>query len=155
MGSRSARPKLVAIASGGGHWVQLQRLTPAFESADVTYVTTRSDLRRDVGKCSFRTVPDANRWEKWKLIRCALAVGRVLLLERPDIVLTTGAAPGYLAVRFGKLLGARTIWIDSVANADELSMSGERAQKHADLCITQWPHLASSDGPYYYGSVFG
>ncbi len=38
----------------------------------------------------------------------------LLLKERPDIVITTGAAPGYFCLRLGKLLGARTIWIDSI-----------------------------------------
>ena len=30
------RPKILAIASGGGHWIQLLRLRPAFSGADVT-----------------------------------------------------------------------------------------------------------------------
>ena len=42
----------------------------------------------------------------------------LLLRHRPDVIVTTGAAPGYFALRFGKLLGARTIWIDSMANAE-------------------------------------
>ena len=155
MSPKSSRPRVVAVASGGGHWVQLQRLRPAFDRVDVTYITTRSDLRADVPDRPFRLVPEANRWQKWNLIRCAVAMSRALAVERPDIVVTTGAAPGYIAIRLGKLLGARTIWIDSVANADELSMSGRRALKRADVYITQWEHLAKSDGPLYYGSVFG
>ena len=33
------RPKLLAVSSGGGHWVQLLRIAPAFENCDVTFVT--------------------------------------------------------------------------------------------------------------------
>ena len=67
---------------------------------------------------------------------------RVVLKERPNVIVSTGAAPGYLAIRFGKLLRARTVWIDSVANVEELSLSGKMASTTADLCLTQWPHLA-------------
>lgn len=155
MSVKAPVPKVVAVASGGGHWVQLLRLRPAFDQADVTFVTTRADLRDDVPDCPFRLVPEANRWQKWDLIRCAFAMGRSLIAVRPDVIVTTGAAPGYLAIRLGKLLGARTIWVDSVANAEELSMSGHRALRHADVCITQWEHLAEAGGARYHGSVFG
>jgi hypothetical protein len=68
------------------------------------------------------------------------------------VVISTGAAPGYLAIRFARLLKARTLWIDSVANVEELSMSGRMASQAADLCLTQWPHLA--DGRIrYLGAV--
>jgi hypothetical protein len=68
-------------------------------------------------------------------------------------VISTGAAPGYFAVRIGKLFGARTIWVDSVANAEELSLSGKEAGRHVDLWLTQWPHLARPEGPHFKGNV--
>lgn len=57
----------------------------------------------------------------------------IVLLHRPDIVISTGAAPGFFALLFGKLLGARTIWIDSIANAEQLSVSGQKVKLFADL----------------------
>jgi hypothetical protein len=54
---------------------------------------------------------------------------------------------------FGKLLGARTIWIDSIANAEQLSVSGAKVKPFADLWLTQWPHLVTKDGPDYKGAV--
>ena len=45
-------------------------------------------------------------------------------LSRPDVIITTGAAPGAMALVFGKLVGARTIWIDGLASADKLLASG-------------------------------
>jgi hypothetical protein len=77
----------------------------------------------------------------------------LLIRVRPDVVVSTGAALGYFAVRFGRWFGARTIWVDSVANAEELSMSGQMAGRHADLWLTQWPHLAREQGPAFLGSV--
>lgn len=147
------RPKIVAISSGGGHWVQLLRLRPAFAGCDVTYVTVRKSYRSEVDGARFRTVPDSNRSEKFRLIWTALGVCWMLLRERPDVVVSTGAAPGYFAIVLGRWLGARTVWIDSIANVDTLSLSGERAGRHADLWLTQWPHLATASGPRCLGSV--
>lgn len=147
------RPKVLAISSGGGHWVQLMRLRPAFEGCDVTYATVQEGYRSDVGDADFRVVRNGNRWSKTDLVLSALGIIRLLLSVRPDVVITTGAAPGYFAVRFGKWLGSRVVWVDSVANAQELSMSGMKAGSFVDLWLTQWPHLAAEDGPCFMGSV--
>jgi len=148
------KTKVVALSSGGGHWVQLLRLRPAFADCAVTFVTVRPGYQSDVGSdARFRVIPDANRTNKIRLVFTAINVFWVLLRERPDVVISTGAAPGYFALRFGRLLGIRTIWVDSIANAQELSLSGKRAGKHADLWLTQWEHLAGKAGPFYKGNV--
>jgi UDP-N-acetylglucosamine:LPS N-acetylglucosamine transferase len=148
----SNQQRVLAVASSGGHWVQLRRLAPAFAGHDVAYLTTDPGHRSEVGAARFYAVRDANRWNKLAVLRCALQVLWVVLRERPTVVISTGAAPGYLALRCGRLLRARTVWIDSVANVEELSMSGRMASATADLCLTQWPHLAA--GPVrYLGAV--
>ena len=129
-------------------------------------MTTRPGYRDEVARDQqddpgappprFLVVPDANRWQKLRLLRQLLAVAWAVLRVRPHAVVTTGAAPGYFAVRLGRLLGARTIWVDSIANGDELSLSGRRAGGHADLWLTQWEHLAATGnkrGPKYRGAV--
>lgn len=154
--------RVMAVASAGGHWVQLMRLRPAWRGLEVTYVTTDPGLRqvpcddaRATGdpEPAFRLVTEANRWQKWRLVRQLLGLAVAMVKVRPDAVVTTGAAPGYFALRLGRLLGARTVWIDSLANADELSLSGQKARRHADLWLTQWEHLATLDGPKFLGSV--
>ena len=150
---KSRRTKVVAIASGGGHWVQLLRLRPAFVDSDVTFVTVLPGYRSDVGDAHFRVIPDANRSSKLRLAASALRILWMLLRERPDVVISTGAAPGYLALRLGKMLGAKTIWVDSVANAEVLSLSGQKVARYADLWLTQWQHLAQAQGPLFKGSV--
>jgi hypothetical protein len=148
------RIKLVAISSGGGHWVQLLRLRPAFVNCDVTFATVKAGYRSDVGpEARFRIIPDANRWNKLGLVRVLCSIAWLLWQERPDVVISTGAAPGYFAIRLGNLFGARTIWVDSVANVEELSLSGQKAGPHASLWLTQWAHLARENGPQYRGSV--
>ena len=145
--------KVVAICSGGGHWVQMMRLRPAFEGCRMTYVTVDPSCAADVPEARFRCVLDANRSGKLRLAWLACQVGWILLRERPNVVISTGAAPGYFGLRIGKLLGARTIWVDSIANVEQLSMSGRLAERCADLWLTQWPELASPQGPRYVGRV--
>ncbi len=145
--------KVLAVSSGGGHWIELMRIVPAFEGCRVTYVTVETSYRSQVEGARFRVVLDATRWNKVKLALMLLQMIWVLASERPDVVISTGAAPGYFAVRLGKMFGARTVWVDSMANIDELSSSGQRIGKHADLWLTQWEHLAEPNGPMYRGGV--
>lgn len=147
-------PSVLAISSGGGHWVQLLRASDAWNGCIVTYATVSEIYAQDLPAASrLAIVPDATRWSRWQMLKLAWTIGRLLVSLRPDVIVTTGAAPGYLAVRLGKLLGARTVWIDSIANVDAMSMSGSRVRRHADLWLTQWPHLAGPSGPQYLGSV--
>ncbi len=150
---RRRTKRVLATSSGGGHWVQLLRLSDAFAGCDVVYATVSAGYRQDVPDARFHVIPDATRWDKLKLVRLLLRLIWVLVRERPDVVVTTGAAPGYLAVVLGRVLGARTVWIDSIANVEEMSMSGQRARSHADLWLTQWPHLAVPGGPSFAGAV--
>ncbi len=151
---RTARsPKVLAIASGGGHWVQLMRLRPAFADAAVTFVTVRPSYQSDVPGEDFRVIPDATRWNKFKLLLMAAKIFWIVATVRPDVVVSTGAAPGYFAIRFGKWFRARTCWIDSIANAEELSLSGQQIRPHASLVLTQWPHVAEASGVEFAGGV--
>jgi UDP-N-acetylglucosamine:LPS N-acetylglucosamine transferase len=150
--ARSKR-KILAVASSGGHWTQLLRLRPAFAGHEVVFMTTQPDSRGDVAPDRFHCVPDANRNNKLRVLLLMLRTLLVVLRERPDVVISTGAAPGYFAVRFGRLLGARTLWLESIANVEELSLSTRMARPYADLLLTQWPHLARAEGPHYRGSV--
>lgn len=151
--SRRLRPKLLAVSSGGGHWIQLMRIKRAFEDCTVTFVTVHDSYRDQVADHKFYVVNDANRWDKMGLLRATRRLAWIIWTEKPDIVISTGAAPGYLALRLGRLAGARTIWLDSIANVEELSMSGSWIGHRADLWLTQWPHLARPEGPLYAGSV--
>jgi UDP-N-acetylglucosamine:LPS N-acetylglucosamine transferase len=91
----------------------------------------------------YYAVPDANRTEKIDLIKSCLSIAWVILYTRPRIIITTGAAPGLLGIFVGRLLGIKTIWLDSIANVEKLSLSGNIALKVADRVYTQWEHLST------------
>jgi len=161
------RVRVLAVASSGGHWIQLLRMRPAWQDFDVAYLTTeasyKDQLRDDRGGAGgkpprFYTVVAANRWQKFRLVRQLLKIVWVVLKERPTVICSTGAAPGYFAIRLGKLIGARAIWIDSIANAETMSMAGKKSAPHADVWLTQWENLEGAQEtahrtPEYWGAI--
>jgi UDP-N-acetylglucosamine:LPS N-acetylglucosamine transferase len=158
-----SRPqRVLAVASAGGHWIQLFRLRQAWDDCSVTYVSSDPGLRevveidarsRNQGRPGFCTIVEANRWQKIRLLRSLLQLAAILARVRPHVVITTGAAPGYFAIRLARLFGSRTVWLDSIANGEELSLSGRKAGRHVDLWLTQWEDLARPGGPHFRGSV--
>jgi len=145
--------KILAVASSGGHWIQLKRILPALGGHELAFVTVSQAYRSEVGDSRFYVVHDATIWNKVGLLILGFQMYRILRRERPDIVISTGAACGYFGLRFGRKFGARTIWVDSIANVEHLSLSGQKVGRYADLWLTQWPHLAQPGGPQYAGSV--
>lgn len=145
--------RILAVASGGGHWQQLMQLRPAFDGQKTTYITTNPAYAADVSGSELYVVTDANRSKPLKLLVSAWETFFRVMKVRPQVVISTGAAPGLFGIVFGRLVGAKTIWVDSIANAETVSLSGRIALRFADVVLTQWPHLAHADGPRHHGSI--
>jgi UDP-N-acetylglucosamine:LPS N-acetylglucosamine transferase len=146
--------RVLAIASAGGHWVQLRRLAPAFEGLDVAYVSVRPDCASDVPGRRFYVIINVTRWDRLKFLLLIVEAIRILLIERPRVVVTTGSAPGFVMIALARLLlRAKTVWIDSIANCERMSTSGRQAKRVADVWLTQWPQLKREGGPDYWGAV--
>lgn len=143
--------KILAVASAGGHWIQLLRLRPAFEGNEVRYVSTNEGLSETLNEKLY-IVMDSNEKEKLKLIRSFFQLFLVFITYRPDVVITTGAAPGLFSILWGRLFNCKTIWLDSIANAEELSKSGKLAKRFANTHLTQWEHI-SDQKTLYKGKV--
>ncbi|KAB0678869.1 glucuronosyltransferase [Aureimonas leprariae] len=144
--------KVMAVASGGGHWEQLQIICGALAGEDVLLVTTAQNLLQQIGKDGI-VVRDCNRNKPLQTLECVWQCLKLVLSVRPKAIISTGAAPGLICLAFGRLTGARTIWVDSFANVEKLSMSGKMARWCADVWLTQWEHLAAPSGPSYAGEV--
>lgn len=146
--------KILAISSGGGHWWQLNRISPAFEGLNVTYATVYPDYEEMVNGAPFYSFRDFSRFSKLKSLKSCIDLLHILYKVKPTVVITTGSAPALLALALSKLLfRSKTIWIDSVANIECLSTSGKLAKHVADVWLTQWEHLATDHGPKWKGSV--
>lgn len=148
----SARRRVLAIASGGGHFVQLLRLRPAWEGHDVTYATVHAASAIDVAPSRLLVFRDVSRADLWRLPVTLWDLVVILLRVRPQVIITTGALPPLLALALVRPFGIRTLWIDSIANSEVLSGSGGHAEKVASQVITQWPQLAEASVQHW-GSV--
>lgn len=145
--------RILALASAGGHWQQLMLMRPAFEGHDVHYVTTLDGLAEQFDALPASTVRDCHRDSPVAVLICTIQLIGCLRRHRPDVILSTGALPGLIALALGRLIRARTIWVDSVANCEEMSMSGRHARRVADLWLSQWAHVAQESGADYAGRV--
>lgn len=147
--------KILAVASIGGHWVQLLRIARPLEGRyEVVYMSTHPKCRSMVGACRFHATTDFSRWDAWRMLPASFGILWVLLRERPSAIVTTGAAPGLLAVVLGRMAGIKTVWVDSVANVRTMSACGKLARRIAGHVYTQWPDLATRRVRYA-GNVFG
>src|SRR5258707_3188905 len=88
LATHTARPKLLAVSSGGGHWIQLMRIKHAFEHCAVTFVTVHDSYRHQVAGHNFCVVNDANRWDKIALLKAARRLAWIVWTEKPDIVIS-------------------------------------------------------------------
>lgn len=145
--------RVLAIASGGGHWHELLRLRPALENSELHFIGIDSYWKSSVTPYPFHVIPDAHFDEPWRMIRTFFCLLCLFWKIRPQAVISTGAAPGGLAMLVGRMFRARTLWVDSAANCTVLSRSGRLAMRIAHKTLTQYPHLARPEGPLYRGSV--
>ena len=149
------KKKVIAVASIGGHWIQLQRIArPMEEKYEMVYVSNHPKCATMVKGQKFYQTADFSRSDAWKLIPSFFNAVKMIFREKPDAIITTGAAPGLVFLMAGKLLGRKTIWIDSIANAEHLSASGRIASMFASRTYTQWKDLAIGKIQYA-GNVFG
>ena len=147
--------KVFAVASIGGHWVQLLRIAKALEKEfDVVYMSTHEKCATMVEGRVYYSMNDFSRWDFYKMFPELLHSIYIICKEKPSIVITTGAAPGLVCLFAAKICGIRTVWIDSIANVEHISFSGRIASKFASRIYTQWPSLAGNKG-IFAGNIFG
>jgi UDP-N-acetylglucosamine:LPS N-acetylglucosamine transferase len=147
--------KICLAASGGGHLTQLLHLSEGWRGRDCFFVTAGALVPEPLrSQVKTYTVPKANRQHPLQLLRMFLQCMRILRTERPDVVISTGAAAGCILCLLAKLMRKKVVWIDSIANVERLSLSGRIIRPFADLFLVQWPELAKRyKGVRYDGSV--
>lgn len=141
----SPMPRVLLVASAGGHWIELQRLCEAFIGMDCQFVSTSSGMTPPLGARAVLEIPDTARDSLVGVAPTLIRLAHIIRSFAPDLVVSTGAAPGALALLVAKLFGARTIWIDSIANSERMSLSGRLVRPVADVRVVQWAHLAHRD----------
>ena len=145
--------RVVCACSTGGHLVEMLHMLPCLKGHELIIMT--SDAKDSVFVPAYRhyAIREASRWSRSKGLSTWLQLMFLIPRLRPDVVLSTGAAPGFLAAMVGKLSGARVIWIDSLANVDRISLGGRLARIFTHLFLVQWSDLADGTKARYAGRV--
>lgn len=139
--------KVCLGASSGGHMTELLALinnTEGWPYQPSLFVTTRelwAKKLREKGRTYI--VGECDRHKPVKMMMTLIRAFFFVLKERPDIIITTGSLPIAIVCLVSKLFKTKILWIDSVAQIEELSMSGKLMLKYADVILTQWPEVAT------------
>lgn len=144
---QKARPHICLVASGGGHIRQLLDLEPFWRDRSYFFVTEDTALGRSLEERHRVHFVDHVALGQAKLgapvrmmiaaVRSLFQSLRIVLRERPDFVITTGAGSCFFTVLWARLLGARIILIDSFARFDAPSAFAKLAGPLAHVRIAQ------------------
>ena len=134
-------PSVHLIASLGGHLELLTVIAEALDGVDRVWVTSegaRANSLRSGGD-EVHTLP---RLDRSSFSLRTVWAGMVLAVrERPRLVVTSGAG---LAVPFclvARLLGARLVFVETMARVTTGSTTGRLLARFSDHVLVQWPEL--------------
>lgn len=148
--------KIGLVGSSGGHLTHLYLLKPTWEKFDHFWVTfdkqdARSMLKGErVYPCYYPT----NRNLK-NLIRNTFVAIKVLRKEKPDIIISAGAAVAVPFFYLGKLMGKKLIYIEVFDRVDKPTLTGRMVYPIVDEFIVQWDEqLKVYPKAKNFGSIF-
>ena len=136
--------KACFIASSGGHWEELMCLKAIADEHDTVYITEDGGQARDSSRENLYRLPQSNRRQKdfpWRFLKLMFAAGKIMLRERPDFIVTTGALISFPFCVYAKLMKAKVIYIETFARVNDRSLTGRLVYPIADLFLVQWESL--------------
>jgi UDP-N-acetylglucosamine:LPS N-acetylglucosamine transferase len=132
--------KVCIVSSCGGHLTEVRALLSAYEEYTHIYVLNdKALLPNDMQDKTFYISHSErdlrfflNLWEAFRL----------LLSERPDVLLSTGAGPIVPFALVGRFIfGCRVIFVETITRIEEPSMTGKIMYKIAHEFYFQWKSL--------------
>lgn len=136
--------KICLAASAGGHLVQLLKISQCWQDYDRFFVTTsHAVIEKLKQQGSAFVVGECNRQHPLEVVKVFWRCMKIIYRQKPDIIISTGAAAGCMLCYLGKLSGAKVIWLDSIANTEKLSLSGRMVLPIADLILSQWQDVSA------------
>ncbi|KEF43369.1 MAG: glucosyl transferase [Cyanobium sp. CACIAM 14] len=75
------------------------------------------------------------------LLRNALLALSLLLRERPRLIVATGAGVAVPFLILGRLLGASTVYIESITRTESLSLTARLSLPFLSVIYVHWPQL--------------
>lgn len=142
MRGSSTKMKVCLVGSSGGHLTHLYLLKEYWGKHDRIWVTfdkpdAKSILKDEkVYDCYYPT----NRNFK-NLVRNTFLAFKILFKERPDVIISSGAAVAVPFFWLSKLFGAKTVYIEVFDRIDKSTMTGKLVYPVTDLFIVQWDEM--------------
>lgn len=134
--------KICLVGSSGGHLAHLNMLKPFWKHQERFWVTFDKEDARSILKdekmysCHFPT----NRNLKNLFKNTFLAI-KVLKKEKPDVIISSGAAVAVPFFYIGKLFGAKTVYIEVFDRIDKPTVTGKLVYPVTDKFIVQWEEM--------------
>ena len=134
--------KVCLVGSSGGHLTHLYLLRKFWEKEDRFWVTIQKEDAVSILKeeqmypCYYPT----NRNLKNLLKNTFLAI-KILKKERPDLIISSGAAIAVPFFYIGKLFGAKTVYIEVFDRIDKPTLTGKLVYPITDKFIVQWEEM--------------
>ena len=134
--------KICLVCSSGGHFRHLSKLETLWKQHEHFWVTfdkedTKSTLENEkIYPCCYPT----NRNIKAFFLNTALA-WKVLRKEKPDIIISSGAAVAVPFFYVGKILGIKTMYIEVFDRIDKPTLTGKFVYPVTDRFIVQWEEM--------------
>ena len=134
--------KVCLVGSSGGHLTHLYMLKPFWQNKERFWVTfDKADAKSLLeGEKMYPCYYPTNRNIK-NLIKNTVVAWKVLRKEKPDIVISSGAAVAVPFFYLGKFLGAKTIYIEVFDRIDAATMTGKLVYPIADKFIVEWEEM--------------
>lgn len=137
-------PTVCLAASSGGHLEEILRLR-RIRAVCPYFILTEGVPGIDVSAYD-RTyfLPQMRRSDKKLILLMLKSFAKTVnafRIEKPDVVVSTGALATIPALVIGRLSGARIIYIESQARTTSLSLTGKFARHVADTFFVQWDSL--------------
>lgn len=131
--------KICFITSSGGHLTHLIQLKEWWKDKERFWVTFEKEDSKSILKdekkywCYFPT----NRNIK-NLIKNTFLAVKILFKEKPDLIVSTGAAPAIPFFYLGKLFGAKVVYIEVYDRIEKPTITGKLVYPISDLFVLQW-----------------
>ncbi|MEA5390369.1 PssD/Cps14F family polysaccharide biosynthesis glycosyltransferase [Cyanobium gracile UHCC 0139] len=134
--------KILLVCSSGGHFKALQQLAGFWGRHPHLWITFRTPTTETAlaGEPVQWAHSPTNRNLPNLLRNLALAL-QVIRSERPDVIVSTGAGVAVPFLLLGKLLGCKTVFIESVTRIETLSLSARLIRPFLDILYVHWPQL--------------
>ena len=136
--------KKVCLAySAGGHYAELIKALDGITFTNVYHVTFQTErFTEDDGVERFFLIHPRKKVERTLLN--TIQAFRLLLQQRPKIIISTGADVTVSTIILGKLLfGCKVIFIESAGDITP-TLTGRLVYRFCDLFIVQWPEQMAS-----------